>query len=215
MNLNTSAIGEGVRLAATAQQFTQGNISTTVVESGSCDQRRRLLHAAGSQQRHRLYAQRPILRGQERQCRDRHRPGAAGLSADRQRRFQYRRADGPQSADRAEHAAGNHGRHGDLESAGGLAPPAGAPFNPTNPATFNQSTSTTVYDSLGNSYPATFYFTQTAVPEHVERQHDGQRNADRRPRNTLTFSSTGAVTPPAARRAEFPGLHADRRRGGA
>src|SRR5271169_1350884 len=29
VNLNTSAIGEGVRLAATAQQFTQGNISTT------------------------------------------------------------------------------------------------------------------------------------------------------------------------------------------
>ena len=29
MNLNTSAVGEGVRLATTAQQFTQGNISTS------------------------------------------------------------------------------------------------------------------------------------------------------------------------------------------
>ena len=29
VNLNTSAIGEGVRLASTAQQFTQGNISTS------------------------------------------------------------------------------------------------------------------------------------------------------------------------------------------
>jgi flagellar hook protein FlgE len=29
VNLNTSAIGEGVRLAATAQQFTQGNINTS------------------------------------------------------------------------------------------------------------------------------------------------------------------------------------------
>src|SRR5882724_2693566 len=29
VNLNTSAVGEGVRLAATAQQFTQGNISTS------------------------------------------------------------------------------------------------------------------------------------------------------------------------------------------
>src|SRR6201996_1977735 len=29
VNLNASSIGEGVRLAATAQQFTQGNITTT------------------------------------------------------------------------------------------------------------------------------------------------------------------------------------------
>ncbi len=29
VNLNTSVVGEGVRLAATAQQFTQGNITTT------------------------------------------------------------------------------------------------------------------------------------------------------------------------------------------
>src|ERR1700689_2097226 len=29
VNLNTSAIGEGVRLSTTAQQFTQGNISTS------------------------------------------------------------------------------------------------------------------------------------------------------------------------------------------
>ena len=29
MNLNTSVVGEGVRLASTAQQFNQGNISTT------------------------------------------------------------------------------------------------------------------------------------------------------------------------------------------
>ena len=46
----------------------------------------------------------------------------------------------------------------------GSTPPAVAPFDPANSATFNQSTSTTVYDSLGNSFPATFYFTQTAVP---------------------------------------------------
>ena len=39
-----------------------------------------------------------------------------------------------------------------------------APFDPTNPTTYNQSTSTTVYDSLGNAYPATLYFTQTAAP---------------------------------------------------
>jgi flagellar hook protein FlgE len=37
-------------------------------------------------------------------------------------------------------------------------------FDPTNSATYNQSTSTTVYDSLGNSYPSTFYFQATSTP---------------------------------------------------
>src|ERR1700735_2535770 len=36
--------------------------------------------------------------------------------------------------------------------------PTVTPFNPANPDSYSQSTSTTVYDSLGNSYPATYYF---------------------------------------------------------
>jgi flagellar hook protein FlgE len=42
--------------------------------------------------------------------------------------------------------------------------PVGGNFNPTDSTTYNQSTSTTVYDSLGNSYPSTFYFAATATP---------------------------------------------------
>ena len=44
------------------------------------------------------------------------------------------------------------------------ATPTVAPFNPTNPLTYNESTSTTVYDSLGNAYPGTFYFAQAPAP---------------------------------------------------
>jgi flagellar hook protein FlgE len=46
----------------------------------------------------------------------------------------------------------------------GSTPPTGGAFDPANPATYNQSTSTTVFDSLGNAFPATFFFTQTATP---------------------------------------------------
>src|SRR6202000_916174 len=46
----------------------------------------------------------------------------------------------------------------------GSTPTASGALDPTNPATYTQSTSTTVYDSLGNSYPATFFFTATATP---------------------------------------------------
>ena len=43
------------------------------------------------------------------------------------------------------------------------APPTVAPFNPADPQTYNHTTSTAVYDSLGNVYNATFYFIRTGT----------------------------------------------------
>ena len=73
--------------------------------------------------------------------------------------------------------------------------PAVAPFDPNNPDTYNQSTSTTVYDSLGNSYPATFYFTQSATPGtwDVDMTVGGTQVGGTQ---ALTFSSSGALTRP-------------------
>jgi flagellar hook protein FlgE len=78
------------------------------------------------------------------------------------------------------------------------------PFNPTNPATYNQSTSTTVYDSLGNAQTATFYFTQTAVPNQwsVNMTVGGTPVGAAQ---TLTFSNTGAVTAPVGGALAFNG----------
>ncbi|WP_297504157.1 flagellar hook protein FlgE [Ferrovum sp.] len=42
--------------------------------------------------------------------------------------------------------------------------PTTTPFNPTDPTTFNNSTSMTVYDSLGNSHIATLYFVLKPPP---------------------------------------------------
>ncbi|WP_298207040.1 flagellar hook-basal body complex protein [Ferrovum sp.] len=41
--------------------------------------------------------------------------------------------------------------------------PSTTPFNPNDPTTFNNSTSVTVYDSLGNSHIASLYFVQNPV----------------------------------------------------
>ena len=41
--------------------------------------------------------------------------------------------------------------------------PSVAPFDPTNPLTFNNSTSTTIYDSLGGSHVASLYFVKTGT----------------------------------------------------
>jgi flagellar hook protein FlgE len=83
--------------------------------------------------------------------------------------------------------------------------PTVAPFDPTNPNTYNQSTSTTVYDSLGNSYPATMFFTQTATPGtwNVNTTVNGTAVGGTQ---TLTFSSTGAVTTPASGNLAFNGF---------
>jgi flagellar hook protein FlgE len=41
--------------------------------------------------------------------------------------------------------------------------PAVAPFDPNNPSTFNNSTSSTIYDSLGGSHVASIYFAKTGA----------------------------------------------------
>lgn len=56
-------------------------------------------------------------------------------------------------------------------SAASFAPtPAAGPstFNPNDPATYNNSTSMSVYDSLGNQLIATMYFRQTSTPNEWE-----------------------------------------------
>jgi flagellar hook protein FlgE len=82
--------------------------------------------------------------------------------------------------------------------------PTAAPFDPTNPDTYTQSTSTTVYDSLGNSYPATFYFTQTATPGtwDVDMTVNGTQVGGTQ---TLTYSSAGVLTAPANGNLAFGG----------
>jgi flagellar hook protein FlgE len=84
-------------------------------------------------------------------------------------------------------------------------PPTVTPFDPTNSNSYNQSTSTTVYDSLGNSYPATLYFSQTATPGtwNVNMTVNGVAVGGAQ---TLSFSNTGTVTAPAGGNLAFDGF---------
>jgi len=71
-----------------------------------------------------------------------------------------------------------------------------AAFNTANPASYNGSTSTTVYDSLGNGHTATMYFRKTdpAVTPNTWEQYvyiDGTQVGGT---NSLTFDSSGALT---------------------
>lgn len=206
VNLNTSQVGEGVRLAATAQQFTQGNISTTssnldLAISGDGfftlqDPSQGIVYTRNGEFSEDKNGNVVTATGQALQV---YPPTAnGGFNTGALTDLNLQTAQSTPLATTSGSVI--------LNLPAGAQPPTGGAFNPTNPTTFNQSTSTTVYDSLGNSYAATFYFTQTAVPNtwNVNMTVGGTLIPTT---NTLTFSSTGAVTPPASGALNFPGFN--------
>ena len=205
VNLNTSAVGEGVRLAATAQQFTQGNISTSgsnldLAISGDGfftlqDPSNGIVYTRNGQFSEDKNGNVVTSTGQALQVYPPTVTGGFNTGALTDLNLQT-----AQSAPLATTAGTVI-----LNLPAGSSPPPVAPFDPTNPATYSQSTSTTVYDSLGNSFPATFFFTQTATPGlwNVNMTVNGTLLPTT---NTLQFSPSGAVTPPASGALNFPGF---------
>jgi flagellar hook protein FlgE len=205
VNLNTSAVGEGVRLAATAQQFTQGNISTSgsnldLAISGDGfftlkDPSTGIVYSRNGQFSEDKGGNVVTSTGQALQVYPPTTTGGFNTGALSNLNLQT-----AQSTPLATTAGAVI-----LNLPAGTKPPTGGAFDPTNPATYNQSTSTTVFDSLGNSFPATFFFTQTATPGlwNVNMTVNGVLNATTNP---LQFSNTGAVTPPASGALNFPGF---------
>lgn len=89
-----------------------------------------------------------------------------------------------------------------------LAVPATAGFDYADPSTYNQSTATTIYDSLGNPHTYSMYFVKTAavntwnvyatltnpagaVPAFTDLSAGGTV-----PAGTMTFGTSGALTSP-------------------
>src|SRR5277367_3919833 len=203
VNLNTSTGGEGVRLVTAAQQFTQGDISTTsspldmaingngfftmnspsgvvYTRNGqfSEDQNGNVISSTGQF----LQVYPPLANGT-------FNTGA----------LQNLNLETAQSAPVATSTGTVI-----LNLPSNDTVPTATPFDPTNPNTYSQSTSTTVYDSLGNSYPATFYFTQTAAPGtwDVDMTVNGTQVGATQ---TLTFNSAGTLTTPANGNVAFGG----------
>ncbi|MDE2304305.1 MAG: flagellar hook protein FlgE [Gammaproteobacteria bacterium] len=203
VNLNTSVVGEGVRLATTAQQFTQGNITTTSSNLDlaiSGDGFFTLKDSSGyvysrngqfqenssgnviSSTGQALQVYPPLVNG--------------GFNTGTLTDLNLQTA---QSAPLATSSGSVI-----LNLPANSTAPAVTPFDPTNSQTYNQSTSTTVYDSLGNAYPATFYFAQTATPNqwNAYLTVNGTQVGTAQ---TLTFSPTGAVSAPAGGALSFNG----------
>ena len=204
VNLNTSVTGEGVRLDSTAQQFTQGNISTTSSNLDlaiSGDGFFTMKDAGGTAySRNGQFSENKSgdvvnATGQALQV---YPPTAnGGFNTGALANLNLQTA---QSAPLATTTGAVI-----LNLPANSTPPTVTPFNPTNTATYNQSTSTTVYDSLGTAHSSTLYFTQSATANtwNVNMTIDG--NAVTATPATLSFNSAGALTAPAGGAVNFSG----------
>ena len=204
VNLNTSVVGQGVRLTTTAQQFTQGNISSTSsnLDLAISGDGFFTLHSANgyvysrngqfaedkggnvvSSTGEALQVYPPLVNG--------------GFNTGTLTPLNLQTAQSAPLATSSGTAI--------LNLPGNSPQPTVAPFDPTNSQTYNQSTSTSVYDSLGNQYSATFYFAQTAVPNQwsVNMTVNGTQVGGAQ---TLTFSNTGTVTAPPGGGLAFNGF---------
>ena len=204
VNLNNSVIGQGVRLSSTAQQFTQGNISTSssnldLAISGDGfytlkdangyvysrngqfgeDKAGNVISSTGQA----LQVYPPLING--------------GFNTGTLSNLNLQTAQSAPSATTTGTVI--------LNLPANTVPPTG-PFLATDSTTYNDSTSTTVYDSLGNAYPATMYFSAVAalpvtappvamIPNTwtVHLTVGGQAAGT----GNLVFNSAGAVTTPA------------------
>jgi flagellar hook protein FlgE len=82
--------------------------------------------------------------------------------------------------------------------------PTTAVFNPADPTSYNNTTSLTVYDSLGAAHTATLYFIKGATANDWSTQLYVDGNAVGGPQ-TLDYSTSGALTNPANGMVTFPG----------
>jgi flagellar hook protein FlgE len=82
-------------------------------------------------------------------------------------------------------------------------PPTNPVFNPTDPTSYTDTTSLTVYDSLGAAHTASLYFIKGATANDWTTQLYVDGAAVGTPQ-ALDYSTSGALTTPAAGNITFP-----------
>jgi flagellar hook protein FlgE len=210
VNLNTSSIGEGVRLDATAQQFTQGDITTNgsdldLAISGDgfftlADPTNGIVYTRNGQFTEDSAGNVVTATGQALQV---YPPTTNGqFNTGTLTDLNLQTAQSAPAPTSTGSAILNLPADSPVPADGANAA-SSTTFDPTDTASYNQSTSTTVYDSLGNAYPATFYFTQTAATG-VWDVNMTVNGAVAGPTQTLTFNSAGSVQ--GSGQLTFPGF---------
>ncbi|MBT8441833.1 MAG: flagellar hook-basal body complex protein, partial [Gammaproteobacteria bacterium] len=79
--------------------------------------------------------------------------------------------------------------------------PSVVPFDPADPQTYNHSTSTVVYDSLGVSHTATYFFVRNGAGWDAAQTLDGNLVGGLQP---FDFAADGSIANPANGLLNFP-----------
>ncbi len=194
-SVSSSASGSGVRLSAIAQQFTQGNIDFTdnaldlaiggegffvISENGArsytragafgVDNQGYVINAQGARLQAYPYAGNGLFN--------------TGTPQDLQLTIG---ANPPAASTRASFG---------INLPADAPPPANPTFDPTDPSSFNHTTSVTVYDSLGAAHTATVYFIKDPAPNtwNTQVQINGTDVGGVTP---IVFDQSGALQSPA------------------
>jgi flagellar hook protein FlgE len=199
--VSKTAVGNGVQVAAVSQQFGQGNITSTgnnldLALSGSgffitsnngalnytrdgafqVDQNGYLVTASGEQ----IQGYAPLATG--------------GFNTGGLTSLQLSTAESaPQATTTADIS---------LNLPSNAAAPANTPLNPADPTTYTDTTSLTVYDSLGAAHTAQLYFMKGATAGNWTTQLYVDGTTVGTPQ-ALAYSSTGALTTPANGQVSF------------
>lgn len=195
--LGSDSIGGGVRLSSVSQQFSQGNVNYTknpldlaisgegfftLSDNGSTvytrngefgtDRNGYVVNSSGA----RLQIFPPLTTG-------------TGFDTAHLSDLQLSNADNPPQATSSMGFAFN--------LPADATPPATATFDASDATSYNRTTSTTIYDSLGNAHTASLYFVKTATANSWDlyTQIDGNTVGSATP---LTYSTSGALTAPTS-----------------
>lgn len=194
--VSDTAVGGGVRVAKVAQQFTQGAISVTnnsldlaisgtgwftLAKDGAVSYTRAgqfgtdrngfIVNPSGA----RLQAYPPVA-------------GATGFDTANLSDIQLSTSDNPPNPT----TRLSTGVNLPAESQA----PATAPFSPADPSSYNNTTSVTVYDSLGTAHPANLFFVKSALTPNEWTVHTQIDGVNVGAGETVTFNSDGSLGTP-------------------
>jgi flagellar hook protein FlgE len=190
------AVGIGVAVSAIAQQFTQGDISTTQNPLDMAINGRGFFRTSlnGAVQytrngQFRMDKEGFIVNAQG--------ANLTGFAADTDGKIQGGAPNPLQisQADITPKATAATTAQFNLD-AGAVAP--GKPFSSIDPTSYNSSNSMSVYDSLGRQHQVTLYYAKTAANNWAVHGSADGTDLPTSPLTNLVFDATGSLTTPAA-----------------
>jgi flagellar hook protein FlgE len=200
--VSRNQVGEGVKVGATAQQFTQGNINTTnnSLDLAISGQGFFVVNDAGASAYTRAGAFEVdnsgyVVNSQEQRLQVYPPTSTGNFNTSTMADLQLVTSESAPNATTNVQSVFN--------LPGNATVPTNATFDPADSTSYNKATSLTVYDSLGAAHTASMYFVKTATTNQWQSRLYVDGTAVGTPQ-TLQYSSAGALTTPASGLITYP-----------